>query len=114
MAKPVYKVTYIEFNGTERTVDVTAGRTIMEGASRNMVPGIEAECGGSLQCSTCHIYVDPKWIEKIGFATGMEKDMLELAGDVRPNSRLACQIKLTEELNGIIVHTPEKQTNVGT
>lgn len=83
--------------------------TVMEVARKNDVPGIEAECGGACSCATCHVYVDEGWFPKTGGSEEMEEDMLDFAFDVRPNSRLSCQIKVTDELDGLVVHTPEKQ-----
>lgn len=103
------KITFIEHDGTSRTVDAEVGATVMETAIRNGVPGIEAECGGACSCATCHVHVDPEWTEKVGKPSPMEEDMLDFAFDVRPNSRLSCQIKVTEELDGLSVHTPEQQ-----
>lgn len=103
------KITYIEFNGTPHEVDGEAGMTLMEVARKADVPGIEAECGGACSCATCHVYVDDAWTSKTGLAQEMEEDMLDFAFDVRPNSRLSCQIKVTNELDGLVVHLPEKQ-----
>lgn len=103
------KITFIEHDGTEHVVDAEAGMTVMEAAIKNMVPGIEAECGGACACATCHVYVDEKWTEKTGQPQDMEEDMLDFAFEVRPSSRLSCQIKVTEELDGLVVRVPEKQ-----
>lgn len=103
------KINYIEFDGTEHAVDAEVGMTVMEVARKADVPGIEAECGGACSCATCHVYVDEAWQAKTGEAQEMEEDMLDFAFDVRPNSRLSCQIKVTEELDGLIVRLPEKQ-----
>ena len=103
------KITFVEFNGTERVVDAGANTTVMEAARRNDIPGIEAECGGSCACATCHVYVDQAWIEKTGERSEMEEDMLDFAFDVRENSRLCCQMKVTDELDGLIVRVPERQ-----
>jgi 2Fe-2S ferredoxin len=103
------KITYIEHDGTSRIVDAETGTTVMEAAIRNGVPGIEAECGGACSCATCHVHVDDGWTEKVGKPAPMEEDMLDFAFDVRPTSRLSCQIKVTDELDGLIVHTPEQQ-----
>lgn len=103
------KITYIEHDGTRRTVNADTGTTVMEAAIRNGVPGIEAECGGACSCATCHVYVDDAWAEKVGKPAPMEEDMLDFAFDVRPTSRLSCQIKVTDELDGLVVHTPEQQ-----
>ena len=83
--------------------------TVMEAAKKNLVPGIEAECGGACACATCHVYVAADWREKVGGPSDMEEDMLDFAFDVREESRLSCQIKVTEELDGLVVNVPEKQ-----
>jgi 2Fe-2S ferredoxin len=103
------KITYIESNGTEHVVDAETGATVMESAIKNAVPGIEAECGGACACATCHVYVGEKWREIVGGPSPMEEDMLDFGYDVRPNSRLSCQIKVTEDLDGLVVRTPERQ-----
>ncbi|MGZ3408936.1 MAG: 2Fe-2S iron-sulfur cluster-binding protein [Xanthobacteraceae bacterium] len=103
------KITYIDNAGSVRTIDAEVGATVMETAIKNGVPGIEAECGGACACATCHVYVDEAWRAKTGDAAPMEQDMLDFAYDVRPNSRLSCQIKVTSELDGLIVTTPERQ-----
>ena len=103
------KITYIDAAGVARTVDGDIGSTVMETAIKNGVPGIEAECGGACACSTCHVYVDEAWRGKTGEPAPMEEDMLDFAFEVRPNSRLSCQIKVTEALDGLVVTTPERQ-----
>ena len=103
------KITYIDSAGAARTVDAETGSTVMETAIKNSIPGIEAECGGACACSTCHVYVDEAWTVKTGEPAPMEEDMLDFAYDVRPNSRLSCQIKVIEELDGLVVTTPERQ-----
>ena len=103
------KITYIEFDGTEHVVDVAKGLSVMEGAVKNLIPGIEADCGGACACATCHIYVEESWQDKLEAATEMELSMLDFAENVKDNSRLACQIPVTDELDGLIVHTPESQ-----
>ena len=103
------KITYIEFDGTEHTVDVRNGLTVMEGAIKNNVPGIDADCGGACACATCHVYVDEAWREKTGTASAMEESMLDFAQNVQPNSRLSCQIKVTDALDGLVVRMPEEQ-----
>ena len=103
------KITYIEFGGTEHTVDVRNGLSVMEGAIKHNVPGIDADCGGACACATCHVYVDEAWREKVGAPSPMEEDMLDFGFDVRPNSRLSCQIKVSDELDGLVVSTPERQ-----
>ena len=103
------KITFIDAGGTERGVDAKLGSTVMEVAIRNAVPGIEAECGGACSCATCHVYVDESWMPKVGKPGPMEEDMLDFAFEAKPNSRLSCQIKMTDALDGIIVRTPSKQ-----
>ncbi|HEX7874891.1 MAG TPA: 2Fe-2S iron-sulfur cluster-binding protein [Sphingobium sp.] len=103
-------VTYIEHDGREYKVDVASGDTVMQGALNNMVEGIVAECGGGLACATCHCYVDDSWIDRVGEAEGVEKEMLEAASaEVKPTSRLSCQLTISDELDGLIVHLPESQ-----
>ncbi len=103
------KITYIDSTGSARTAEADIGATVMETAIKNSIPGIEAECGGACACSTCHVYVDPAWREATGEPSPMEEDMLDFAFDVRPNSRLSCQIKVTPALDGLVVTTPERQ-----
>jgi 2Fe-2S ferredoxin len=103
------KITYIEFDGTAHAADVAPGLSVMEGAINNNIPGIEAECGGACSCATCHVYVDPAWIEATGSAEHLEGDMLECAMDLQDNSRLSCQIEVSDELDGLIVRMPELQ-----
>jgi 2Fe-2S ferredoxin len=103
------KINYIEHDGKKRTVDAPVGTTVMENAIKNGIPGIVAECGGACSCATCHVHVDEAWTEKVGPPSPMEEDMLDFAFDVRPTSRLSCQIKVTEELDGLVVHTPAQQ-----
>ena len=103
------KLTFIAFDGTRIDVDAVNGSTVMENAIRNQVPGIEAECGGACACATCHVYVDDDWVEKTGKPAAMEEDMLDFAYDVRPNSRLSCQIKVKDDLDGLVVSIPERQ-----
>ena len=102
-------ITYIDPDGTVRTVDGELGSTVMETAIKNNVPGIEAECGGACACATCHVYVDDAWTEKVGAPSPMEEDMLDFGYDVKPNSRLSCQIKVTAELEGLVLRIPERQ-----
>ena len=103
------KVTFIDASGAARAVEAQIGATVMETALRNSIPGIEAECGGACACATCHVHVAPEWQEAVGAAEPMEEDMLDFAFDVRPNSRLSCQIRVTEALDGLVVSTPERQ-----
>ena len=103
------KITFVPHSGAERVVDAALGKSVMEAAVHNSVPGIEAECGGACACATCHVYVDEAWRAATGEACDMEQSMLEFAQDVRPSSRLSCQIKVTQELDGLIVRLPESQ-----
>lgn len=104
------KITYVEHSGTEHVVEVANGLTVMEGARDNNIPGIEADCGGACACSTCHVYVDPAWTEKLTPMDDMEEDMLDFAFEPDPaRSRLTCQIKVTDALDGLRVQMPEKQ-----
>jgi ferredoxin, 2Fe-2S len=103
------QITYIEHDGTTHTVEAELGATVMETALRHGVSGIVAECGGSCTCATCLVHIDEAWAGKVGERTEEEEDQLDFAFDVRPNSRLSCQIKVTEELDGLVVHTPAYQ-----
>ena len=103
------KIKYVEHTGKEHEIEVPNGWSVMEGAVKNLVPGIDADCGGACACATCHVYVDEAWREKVGAPSPMEEDMLDFGFDVRPNSRLSCQIKVSDELDGLVVSTPERQ-----
>src|SRR5438132_164938 len=105
------RVTYIEFNGAEHTVEVPVGTALMRGAVDNNVPGIDADCGGQCACATCHVYVDAAWLEKTGtpLPGSQEAGMLSFAAEGKPNSRLSCQIAMREELDGLIVRMPQGQ-----
>jgi ferredoxin, 2Fe-2S len=103
------KITYIAFNGERHVVDVNTGMSVMEGAVKNGVPGIDADCGGACACATCHVYVDPAWQTRTGKRNALEDSMLEFTESVEPNSRLSCQIRVTEELDGMIIRMPESQ-----
>ncbi|HSF94562.1 MAG TPA: 2Fe-2S iron-sulfur cluster-binding protein [Thermohalobaculum sp.] len=103
------KITYIEHNGAQHTVDVPVGLSVMEGAVNNNIPGIDADCGGACACSTCHVYVDPAWVDKLPARDDMEEDMLDFAFEPNERSRLTCQVKVTPELEGLVVQMPEKQ-----
>lgn len=103
------QVTYIEFNGTEHKVDGAGGDSVMETAVKNEVPGIDADCGGGCACATCHVYVDETWLAQLGERSPMEVSMLNLAEGVADNSRLSCQISLSESLDGLVVRMPESQ-----
>ena len=104
------KITYVEFSGKEHVVEVANGLTVMEGARDNGIPGIEADCGGACACSTCHVYVDEAWVDKLPKREAMEEDMLDFAYEPDPaRSRLTCQLKVTDALDGLVVQMPEKQ-----
>jgi 2Fe-2S ferredoxin len=103
------KITIVAFDGTRHDIEAENGSTVMENAIRNAVPGIEAECGGACACATCHVYVDDAWKDTVGEPEPMEEDMLDFAYDVRATSRLSCQIKVSDELDGLVVYVPERQ-----
>lgn len=104
------KITFIEPNGTPHKVDVPSGSTLMQGARDNNVPGIEADCGGACACSTCHVYVDDSWVSRLPQKDIVEEDMLDFAWESHPNrSRLTCQVKVSDALDGLVVHMPERQ-----
>ena len=103
------KITYIAHDGRQFDVEAASGSTVMENAIRNGVPGIEAECGGACACATCHVYVDEAWADVVGKPEAMEEDMLDFAYDVRETSRLSCQIRVRDELDGLVVRVPERQ-----
>ena len=108
-ASVMARITFIQPDGTENTVEAEPGMTVMEAAVKNSVRGIAAECGGACSCATCHVYVEDDWRQATGEPEAMEEDMLDFAFDVRPESRLSCQIKVTSELDGLRVRIPEKQ-----
>ena len=103
------KITYIEHNGKTHVQEVPNGLSLMEGAVQNNIPGIDADCGGSCACATCHVYVDEKWFDKLNDKADAEQDMLDVAFEPNKFSRLACQITVTDELNGLVVKMPSKQ-----
>ena len=103
------KITFIQPDGTQQTVVAENGMTVMETAKKNLIAGIEAECGGACACATCHVYVDAAWRPKAGKPEDMEEDMLDFAFDVREESRLSCQIKVTDALDGLVLRSPAKQ-----
>jgi 2Fe-2S ferredoxin len=103
------RITYIEKDGTRRDVDVPNGLTVMEGAKRYAVPGIDGDCGGACACATCHVYVEEGWFDRLAPMDELERDMLDFAFDVRPESRLSCQIKVDDSLAGLVVRVPERQ-----
>jgi len=102
-------VTYIDAGGAERHVDAVEGLSVADAALFNAVPGIEADCGGCCACATCHVYLDDEWFTRVPPVEELEQHMLDHAVDRRANSRLSCQIRLTPELDGIVVHTPARQ-----
>ena len=102
-------ITYVEFNGAAHSVQVADGVSLMEGALGNGVPGIDGDCGGHAACATCHVYVDPAWEARTGERSELEAEMLELADGLEANSRLACQIKASPELDGLVVRMPATQ-----
>ena len=104
------KITYIDQKGISQTFNVENGLTVMEGAVQNNVPGIDADCGGSMACATCHVYVEESWFNRLPATEDAEKDMIDMAYDPKKNSRLSCQIIVSDEIDGLIVTTPEKQT----
>ena len=104
------KVIYKDFEGNSKTIDVENGLSVMEGAVQNDIPGIDADCGGAMACATCHVYVKDEWFNKIPKAEDAEVDMIDMAYAPKKNSRLSCQIILSDELDGLEVTTPEKQT----
>ena len=103
------KITYIEFNGVEHVLDLQPGVSVMQGAVSNSVQGIIGDCGGACSCATCHVYVDPAWLNQVGEKSATEAALLEEVCEGQPNSRLSCQIKVTAELDGLVVRLPVKQ-----
>ena len=103
------KITYIDASGTERVVEAKNGMTVMETAIKHNIPGIDADCGGACACATCHVYVDEAFADKVGKPSAMEQSMLDFAENVKETSRLSCQIKVRDDLDGLKVTTPESQ-----
>ena len=103
------KITYIENNGKSHQIDVANGLTVMEGAVQNNIPGIDADCGGSMACATCHVYVKEEWFNKLPKKEDGEEDMLDMAFEPKKNSRLSCQLMVSDQLDGLVVNLPEKQ-----
>ena len=103
------KITYIEHNGKSHTIDVANGLSVMEGAVQNNIPGIDADCGGGMACATCHVYVKEDWLDKLPTKEDGEEDMLDMAYEPKQNSRLSCQLIVSDELDGLEVTIPEKQ-----
>ena len=104
------KITYKDHEGGSRTIEVENGLSVMEGAIQKEVPGIDADCGGSMACATCHVYVEEKWLNKLIKAEEAEIDMIDMAYEPKKNSRLSCQLIVSEDLDGLVVYTPAKQT----
>ena len=104
------KITYIDNEGNSKTIDVENGLSVMEGAIQNNIPGIDADCGGSMACATCHVYVEEEWLNKLPKAEDAEVDMIDMAFEPKKNSRLSCQLIVSDELNGLTVTTPSKQS----
>ena len=104
------KITYIDYQGSSKTIEVENGLSVMEGAVQNEIVGIDADCGGSMACATCHVYVEEKWLNKIPKAEEAEVDMIDMAYEPKKNSRLSCQIIVSDELDGLEITTPEKQS----
>ena len=104
------KITYKDYQGNSKTIDVENGLSVMEGAVKNEIPGIDADCGGGMACATCHVYVEENWLDKIPKAEDAEIDMIDMAFEPKKNSRLSCQIIVSDELDGLKITTPKKQT----
>ena len=104
------KITYITHDNQKHVVEVQNGLTVMEGAVQNDIPGIDADCGGGMACATCHVYVEEKWFNKIPKAEDAEIDMIDMSFEPKKNSRLSCQIIVTNELEGLTITTPKKQS----
>ena len=104
------KVTYKDFQGNSKTIEIENGLSVMEGAIQHDVPGIDADCGGSMACATCHVYVEEKWLSKLIKAEDAEVDMIDMAYEPKKNSRLSCQLVISDELDGMTVTTPAKQS----
>ena len=102
-------ITYIDSAGEQRTIDVPKGHSVMEGAIQNKIPGIDADCGGSMACATCHVYVKEEWFNKLPKKEDGEEDMLDMAFEPKKNSRLSCQLMVSDQLDGLVVNLPEKQ-----
>ena len=103
------KITYIEHDGKTHTIEVASGLSVMEGAVQNNIPGIDADCGGSMACATCHVYVKEEWFYKIPKKEDGEEDMLDMAFEPKKNSRLSCQLMVSDQIDGLVVNLPEKQ-----
>ena len=104
------KITYKDYQGNLKTIKVENGLSVMEGAIQNEIPGIDADCGGGMACATCHVYVEEKWLDKIPKAEDAEIDMIDMAYEPKKNSRLSCQLIVSDELDGLTVTTPDQQS----
>ena len=104
------KITYKDKDGNSKIIEIENGLSVMEGAIQNDIPGIDADCGGAMACATCHVYVEEKWFDKLSKAEDAEEDMIDMSNEPKKNSRLSCQLIVTDELDGLIVTTPEKQS----
>tara|TARA_B100001057_G_C22835647_1_gene945099 strand:+ start:191 stop:511 length:321 start_codon:yes stop_codon:yes gene_type:complete len=104
------KITYKDLQGNSKTIEVENGLSVMEGAIQNDIPGIDADCGGAMACATCHVYVEETWFNKIAKAEDAEVDMIDMANEPKKNSRLSCQLIVSDQLDGLVVTTPEKQS----
>ena len=104
------KITYINSSGNSKTIDVANGLSVMEGAIQNNIPGIDADCGGGMACATCHVYVKEEWLNKLDKPEDAEQDMIDMAFEPKKNSRLSCQLIVSDKLDGLIITTPSKQT----
>ena len=103
------KITYIEHNGKSHTIEVSNGLSVMEGATQNNIPGIDADCGGGMACATCHVYVKEEWLDKLSKKEDGEDDRIDMAFEPNKFSRLSCQLIVSDEIDGLIVNLPEKQ-----
>ena len=104
------KITYKDKDGVSKIIEVEKGLSVMEGAIQNDIPGIDADCGGAMACATCHVYVEEKWLDKLPKVEDAEVDMIDMAHEPKKNSKLSCQLIVTDELEGLIVTMPEKQS----
>ncbi len=104
------KITYIDSSGNKNTIEIEKGLSVMEGAVQNNIPEIDADCGGGMACATCHVYVKDEWFNKLPKAEDAEQDMIDMAFEPKKNSRLSCQLIVSDELDGLVVTTPSKQT----
>ena len=103
------KITYKDNQGNSKTIEVEKGLSVMEGAIQNNIPGIDADCGGSMACATCHVYVKEEWFNKLPKKEDGEEDMLDMAFEPKKNSRLSCQIMVSDQLDGLVINLPKKQ-----